>query len=187
MNIFLDTLSPKNILILFDDNKNILQKYLFDVRLNESTKLIEEFDNFLKQNNLNYNDLKNIIVVNGPGSFTGIRTTILLVNTINFIIKGNITTLTYFDLFENYPIIKTSSKRDSFLKLEKDSAIEVVENTKLNDLFKTKNIKQIYSDINLIDGINIISEPNYEYIIKNLQFKENKIVEPFYFKKPNIC
>jgi tRNA A37 threonylcarbamoyladenosine modification protein TsaB len=70
MNIFLDTISPKNALILFDDKRQIIQKYFFDVRLNESTLLIEEFDSFLKKNNLNYKDLENIVVVAGPGSFT---------------------------------------------------------------------------------------------------------------------
>jgi tRNA A37 threonylcarbamoyladenosine modification protein TsaB len=70
MNIFLDTISPKNALILFDEKRNILEKYFFDVRLNESTLLIEEFDAFLKKNNVTYTDLENIVVVNGPGSFT---------------------------------------------------------------------------------------------------------------------
>ena len=70
MNIFLDTISPKNALILFDEKRNILEKHFFDVSLNESTLLIEEFDRFLSKNKLNYKDLENIVVIAGPGSFT---------------------------------------------------------------------------------------------------------------------
>lgn len=187
MNLFLDTISPKNTLILFNNNRDIIKTYHFDVRLNESTKLIEEVDSFLKLNNLNYFDLENIVVVNWPGSFTWVRTTILLVNTINFIIKKNISTITYFDLFEwIYPIIKASSKRDSFVKLDKDSEIIVLENDKISDVIKENNIKIINSDTNFLENIEVISEVNYDKIIKNIKLEPNSIVSPFYFKKPNI-
>jgi tRNA A37 threonylcarbamoyladenosine modification protein TsaB len=51
-------------LILFNDNREIVKIYHFDVKLNESTKLIKEVDNFLKSNNLSYFNLENIVVVN---------------------------------------------------------------------------------------------------------------------------
>lgn len=183
MNIFLDTISPKNALILFDEKRNILEKHFFDVRLNESTLLIEEFDVFLKKNNASYADLENIVVVNGPGSFTGVRTTVLMVNTINFVMKKNITPLTYFELFENYPIIKASSKRDSFVKMTKESEIEIIQN---QDLWvKLENIKTVYWDV-ILENIETISEVDYEKIIQNIVFQENKIIEAHYLKKPNI-
>jgi len=183
MNILLDTISAKNALILFDNKRVIWEKHFFDVRLQESTLLIEEFDAFLKKNHLDYTDLENIVVVNGPGSFTGVRTTVLLVNTINFVLKKNITTLTYFDLFENYPIIKTSSKRDCFLKMEKESEIEIIQNEDLKE--RLTGIKTVYWDM-VLENIETISEVNYEKIIQNIVLKNKKIVEPYYLKKPNI-
>lgn len=184
MNLFLDTISPENILILFDDNKNILKKYIFDVRQNESTLLIEELDKFLLVNNLKYQDLENIVVVNWPWSFTWVRTTVLLVNTINFVIKKNITTLNYFDLFFKYPIIKTSSKRDSFVKFSFDKDIEVLDNNTIIEQISWNFIKT-YWDQNFINLENN-SKPNYDEIIKNIKLNKNKIISPFYFKKPNI-
>lgn len=183
MNILLDTISAKNALILFDNERVIWEKHFFDVRLQESTLLIEEFDAFLKKNHLDYTDLENIVVVNGPGSFTGVRTTVLLVNTINFVLKKNITTLTYFDLFENYPIIKSSSKRDCFLKMEKESEIEIIQNEDLKE--RLTGIKTVYWDM-ILENIETISEVNYEKIIQNIVLKNKKIVEPYYLKKPNI-
>ncbi len=48
MNLFIDTISPKNALILCDDQYTITHQYFFDVRLQESSRLIEEVDQFLK-------------------------------------------------------------------------------------------------------------------------------------------
>lgn len=184
MNLFLDTISPKNALILFDDDRNILKKFFFDVRQNESTLLIEKFDEFLKENNLKYFDLNNIVVVNWPGSFTWVRTTVLLVNTINFLIKKDITSLTYFDLFPNFPIVKSSSKRDSFLKVDKNSDPEIITNEDL--ALKLNWVNKIYWDIDFLEDKEVIKEPNYDEIIKNIKFQENKKIEPFYLKKPSI-
>lgn len=181
MNLFLDTISPQNALILFDDDRKIISEYFFDVRLNESTRLIEEFDAFLQKNNLVYADLENIVVVNGPGSFTGVRTTVLLVNTINFVIKKNITPITYFELFQEYPIIKTSSKRDVFLKKSFSDDIEVISNETLKEYLNTKSITRYFWDFEWSD-----SKVSYENIIKNISFADKKQIEPFYFKKPNI-
>lgn len=184
MNLFLDTISPENILIIFDDNRNILKKHIFDVRLNESTLLIEELDNFLSNSWLKYMDLENMVVVNWPGSFTWVRTTVLLVNTINFVIKKNITPINYFDLFNDYPIIKSSSKRDSFVKFWKNSDIEIIENSFLIDKINGKFSKTFW-DQKILDIQNIFS-PNYEEIIKKINLENNKIIQPFYLKKPNI-
>jgi hypothetical protein len=68
----------------------------------------------------------------------------LTINTINFITKNNITPISYFELFDNYPIVKSSSKRDSFLKKNLESEIEIIENEKLINYLKQNNINKIY-------------------------------------------
>jgi hypothetical protein len=47
-------------------------------------------------------------------------------------------------LFENYPIIKTSSKRDLFVKKSKNNIIEIIKNEDFVDYIKNNNIKEIY-------------------------------------------
>jgi tRNA A37 threonylcarbamoyladenosine modification protein TsaB len=142
----------------------------------------------LKKNNLNYFNLDNVVVVNGPWSFTWIRTIVLVVNTINYIIKKNITSLSYFDLFKSYPIVKSSSKRDCFLQKSKDSKIEIIENNKLKEFLQKWNIKEINWEINkeLFTEIKILDKINYTNIIKTIEFKKNKKIEALYIKKPNI-
>jgi hypothetical protein len=57
-----------------------------------------------------------------------------------------LTSISYFDLYNNYPIIKSSSKKDSFFKKEKNSSIEIIYNDELEKLLKNENIKTIYGE-----------------------------------------
>lgn len=180
MNIFLDTISPINKLIAFE-NDNIIYEYNFDVKLNESTRLIEEFETFLNLANIDYSQIENILVVVWPWSFTWIRTTILFVNSINFINKKYLTWINYFELFNNYPIIKTSSKKDCFVKWDKNTQIEVIQNDKIDKILEEKNIEIYYWDYK-----NWVNNINYFEIIKNTPLQKNTILSPFYIKKPSI-
>ncbi len=188
MNLFINAVVKKWSLILFDDNRKIVFQKEIEVAWNESEKLIWYVDEFLKELNLSYNDLENLVVVSWPGSFTGIRTIVLMVNTINFVINKNITSLSFFDLFNNYPIVKTSSKRDCFLKKDLDSEIEIISNVDLLNYLVENNITKIYWDFNFWEdkGIELIEKINYSDIINNIKFQKEKIIEPLYIKKPSI-
>ncbi len=188
MNIFIDTISKTWTVILFDDERKIIDRTNLDFKRNESSKLIPTITSILEKNSFKHNDLENIIIINGPWSFTWIRSSILVINSINFIIKKNITTLNFFELFNNYPIIKASSKKDSFMKIAKNSKIEIIENKILVEKLQEKNVKKIYWEIDekLFENIEIIDKINYKEIIKNLNFDNLKVAEANYIKKPNI-
>lgn len=187
MNLFIDTISPKNMIFLFDDSKNILHTHIFDVRLQESSRLIEELDGFLKSHTTSYEDIKKIVVVVGPGSFTGIRTTVLLANTLNYVIKGEMFGLSYFDLFSLYPIVKTSSKRDVFLKKTSDSEIEIISNEECVHFFTDNNISQIYGEFPQDFWIKVDMNVDYHSVLQNLDLTHGTtLLEPLYLKKPNI-
>lgn len=182
--IFLDTISPKWVILLFDEvNRNIISQKTLDILWNESSKLIQSFDEFLGENGLIYGDIKNIIVVNGPGSFTWVRTTILMVNTIAFATGTKLTPITYFDLFSNFPIIKTSSKRDVFYKSSRESEIEIISNDEV--LKRLVSCDTYFGDF-LVQGKTAISLPDYENILKNIILDNKKILQPYYIKKPSI-
>ncbi len=180
MNLFLNTISKNSKFIIFDENRNIKAEKEINIKWNESSRLIKELDNFLKENSLDYFDLENIVLVNGPWSFTWIRTAVLAINSINFIIEKNLTPISYFDLFIDFPIIKASSRRDCFFKKEKSSEIEIILNSEVEE-----NYKKAYWEANL--DIEIFENINYYDIIKNIEFQNLKKIEPLYIKKPNIC
>lgn len=190
MNLFLNAVSEKWVIFLFDDEKMIVAKKYFNVRQKESALLIGIIDDFLKENGQEYNQINNIVVVAWPWSFTGIRTIILVVNTLVFIFPNiYLTSLSFFDLFNNYPIIKQASKRDIFVKMWKDKAVENIKNEAFLSLIKEKNNLKVYGDYDqaeLIFWINIDENINYSIIIKNLLFQKQKQLTPIYIKKPSI-
>jgi tRNA A37 threonylcarbamoyladenosine modification protein TsaB len=66
MNIFIDTLSAQAHLLLFQNDKTIVDVLSWGVKGKESSTLIPQIDILLKRNHINYKDLENIVVVNGP-------------------------------------------------------------------------------------------------------------------------
>ncbi len=186
MNLFIDTISKKSTMILFNDSRNIIKQEYFEINGNESSLLIPNIDKFIKQNNLDYKNIKNIVIVNWPGSFTWVRTAVLAVNTINFITDNYITAINYFDQYNDYPIIKTSSRRDSFVKKDEYSNIEIIPNPEVNEYLEQNNIKKIYWDY-YIEWVQTIDNIDYSDIIKKIEFQKNKKIQAMYIKKPNIC
>jgi len=186
MNLFINPISKNCNILLFDEKRDIVDSIVFELKWNESSLLLPTIDDFLKKNKINYFDLENIVLVNGPWSFTWVRTAVLAINTINYITKKNLTPISYFELFKDYPIVKSSSKRDCFFKENIDSEIEIIENIKLKQILEQNNIKTIYWEIEL-ENIEIIEKIDYLSIIKELKFQNLEKIEPLYLKKPNIC
>lgn len=185
MNLFLNAVSWNWIIILFDNNRQIIDKESISILLQESAKLIDIVDNFLLKNNFKYKDINNIVVVNWPWSFTWIRTISLVVNTLAYIFENiRLTPISFFDLFKNYPIIKTSSKRDLFVKKSESSIIYVVSNEDFIDYLHINKIKEVYWE--KFDLCEVNSNINYAEIISNLKLDDKKQIEAYYVKKPNI-
>ena len=186
MILFINTVSKNSYFWLFDMERNLISEKYFEIKWNESSQLLPNLDAFLKENNLNYFSLENIVFVNWPGSFTWVRTVVLAVNTINFIINKNLTPLNFFELFNNYPIIKSSSKRDSFFKKDKNSEVEILTNDEIISYLEKNNIKEIFWDANL-ENTKILEKIDYCDIIKHINLQNLKKAEALYIKKPNIC
>lgn len=188
MNLFLNAVSKNWIIMLFDKNREILDSENISTLLQESSRLTPIIDSFLKKNNLQYSEIKNIVVVNWPGSFTWVRTITLIVNTLSYIFENiHLTPISYFDLFESYPIIKISSKRDLFVKKSKNNIIEIVKNEEFIQYLVDNNISEVYGeefDFNSLTKSN--DWINYEKIIKQLSLREEKQIEAYYLKKPSI-
>ena len=72
MILYLDTSSSYLYSALFNDDK-IIDSLNLNLSKDLSSKALSLINEMLKKNNVFFNDLKKIIVVNGPGSFTGVR------------------------------------------------------------------------------------------------------------------
>lgn len=185
MNLFLNAVSKEGIIILFWNDKNIIDKKSLSIVWNESWQLIDIVSTFLKSNKIDFSNLENIVFVNWPWSFTWIRIISLFVNTLSFVYtKLYLTDISFFDMFWKYPIIKVSSKRDLFVKKSKQDIIEVISNEEFKDYVKQNNTKEIFWE--QFDKLKINSKIDYENLIKSIKFKKEKIINPLYIKKPSI-
>jgi len=82
MYFFLNNLKNDEIFMALVDKRGVKNEILLkntDRRIN----LLKIFDQLLKKNKITVTKIAGLIVVNGPGSFSGIRTALSLVNTIS--------------------------------------------------------------------------------------------------------
>jgi len=70
-----DTTSSSCSIALFSDNK-CLSKFIKHMEFGQAETLIPEIDNILKTNKISFCDLDLLVVCTGPGSFTGVRSSI---------------------------------------------------------------------------------------------------------------
>lgn len=187
MYLFFNGVSSQWYIALFWENRAIISSTYFEISGNESTQTVPIINKFLSEQNITYTDVKNIVTVIWPGSFTGIRTISLVVNTLAYIYPNiELTALNFFDLYLDYPIIKSSSKRDLFVKYRESDIIEVVKN---EDFISSCSEKTIYGDC-VNEDINghydLKWDIDYETVIKNITIQSEKRLAPLYIKKPTI-
>lgn len=81
MILTLDTSAPECRMSLMDDQRAVASKnWQADRRL--ALELLGQLEAFLLENNLSFKDLSGLIVFRGPGSFTGLRIGITVMNTL---------------------------------------------------------------------------------------------------------
>ncbi len=148
--LFLDTHSSDVVIVLFKDSKKI------DM-VNEQTKFqhsqvtLPLVNDLLVRNNLSPKDINEIVVVNGPGSFTGVRIAVVIGKTMAYSL--------------NIPIKTVDSLLIKAISLNKNDSIIIVEKEK-NGAF----IGQFDSNLNNISEYEYMATSDYE------SFKDNKIV-----------
>ena len=188
MNLLLQAVSNTGACILFDDMRNIIAQTDISLVWKESASLLKLIKNFLEKFDLDFSQISELVVVNGPGSFTWIRSVVLIVNTLAFVFPNiTLSALSYFDLFDHYPILKQSSKRDVFVCFSWDRDIEILLNEicikKLVELWTKKAFWEVSFDLGWIF---LENTPDYATICKRIVFEQKKRLDPLYIKSPNI-
>lgn len=186
MNLFINAVSASGMLIVFDKQSTIIAECSIEIKWNESSKLTCIIDKFLTENKLDYTKIENIVVVHGPGSFTGVRAICLIVNTIAFSTNTLLTPMSYFELFRGYPITKQSSKRDMFIQEAVDQDIKIMSNEQVVKYLENNNIDTLCWERPVWWGGQIVENIDYCDIIKSIKLDTLTQIEPLYIKKPSI-
>lgn len=117
-NLFIDTASNKVIVAVFDDN-NIINVYDEENGHDLSTRIFSIIDKVLKGANVVPSELDTIYVVNGPGSFTGVRIGVTIAKTMAWSLNKKIITLSELELMAttktdaDYVVALIDARRDA--------------------------------------------------------------------------
>ena len=199
--LFFDTSSDLLKVSLIKENKIIFDKELH-TKNDHSSYLVPTIDEAFKSNNIDFKELDEIIVGNGPGSFTGTRISIAVAKTYAFSF--------------NIPVYMISSLEELIYDNDGyDFYVPIIEEKKENLYFSIfdKNKKRVmddtyssteymYKKLEELDGkILLISLSNKEYekydtvkasinalnIMKNIEVNNEKVnphlLKPNYIKK----
>ena len=199
--LFFDTSSDLLKVSLIKDNKIIFDKELH-TKNDHSSYLVLTIDEAFKSNNIDFKELDEIIVGNGPGSFTGTRISIAVAKTYAFSFNIPVYMISSLEelIYDNdgydfyVPIIEEKKDNLYFSIFDKDKK-RVIDDTYSSTEYMYKKLEELDGKILLIS----LSDKEYEKydtvkasinalnIMKNIDVNNEKVnphlLKPNYIKK----
>ena len=179
--LFIDTHSELIFLSLFNEEKTFIkQKESF----HEHSKLVlPMLKELMNEVNITFKDIESIIVVNGPGSFTGIRIGVSIAKTLGYALDipvYSISTLTLYLISNEYTTDKMAVIEDNkgyyISVFDKDNNVKVEE--------KYLDNLDSYRDYKIVDNkIDINKVKEYK---KNLKKVNIHLLKANYVKKIGV-
>ena len=199
--LFFDTSSDLLKVSLIKDDKIIFDKELH-TKNDHSIYLVPTIDEAFKSNNIDFKELDEIIVGNGPGSFTGTRISIAVAKTYAFSFNIPVYMISSLEelIYDNdgydfyVPIIEEKKDNLYFSIFDKDKK-RVMDDTYSSTEYMYKKLEELDGKILLIS----LSDKEYEKydtvkasinalnIMKNIDVNNEKVnphlLKPNYIKK----
>lgn len=199
--LFFDTSSDLLKVSLIKDNKIIFDKELY-TKNDHSSYLVPTIDEAFKSNNIDFKELDEIIVGNGPGSFTGTRISIAVAKTYAFSFNIPVYMISSLEelIYDNdgydfyVPIIEEKKENLYFSIFDKDKK-RVMDDTYSSTEYMYKKLEELDGKILLIS----LSDKEYEKydtvkasinalnIMKKIDVNNEKVnphlLKPNYIKK----
>jgi len=183
ITLYIDTHSETIVLALYQ-NEKLIQKRIEDSNEHSKT-FMPMLIGFLENNNTKIEDLSDIVVVNGPGSFTGIRIGITTAKTIAFCKKITIRTITSLERF------LTNKIEEDYIVMEEKNGYYIGkidhDDNEIKEYFYLKNSE--YQEFTKQNKILKPLEVDYDKLIKYAHQKPIKNphqVNPTYIKKIEV-
>lgn len=179
--LFIDTHSNNVLVILFKDGKIIAKEnVLSSNKHSEITMPIIE--KIINSNLQSVNDLSEIIVVNGPGSFTGVRLAVTIAKTMAYTLNIPIKTI---DSLIVKAIMLNGDRKVVSLEDRNGAFIGVFDsNNNIVDKYKYLNKNDYFtfkSNNNVVSDIDIDYEKVYDYLRDSSSINPHS-VKPLYIK-----
>jgi len=179
--LYLDTHDKNVLVILFKDNK-ILKKENIESPNKHSEIVMPTIAKILEDSKLDVKDLNNIIVVNGPGSFTGERIAVTIAKTIAYTLNIPIRVIDSLkvkaiNIEDDNKIISIPDRNGAFIGIFDKNNNQLEEYVYLNKSTYNDYLKsnKVYTDVD------IDYEKVYEYVMKTKELNPHSI-KPLYVK-----
>ncbi len=185
--LFIDT-SANNLIIGIIENNKVIYCFNNSNVSQTSTKVMSVIDEAFAKTNMKVNDIDKIFVVNGPGSFTGIRVGVTVAKIIGYCLNIPIIPLSELELLAT---TKTNTKYNiPLLDARRGYVYGAIYDQDLNVYFDEEYIllsqleKEYPKDYTIIDGVNM--NVDLLKIIKKHEFDQPinpHNLKPNYLKK----
>ena len=153
MYLLIDTSLKYPTVSIIEDNK-ILYLFHEEIDSDMSSKIMPIVDKGFKSINKDINDIDKILVVNGPGSFTGIRIGVTIAKTIAWSLKKDIVTISSLELMATtnidtkYIVPIIDARRGNVFAGIYDKELNIIKEDKMVNLEKLK--KSIDSNYTIV-------------------------------------
>lgn len=179
-SLFIDTHYLNLVLVLFKDEKVVDKVELINIR-NQSEYLVPNIKQILEKARITTKDLNEIIVVNGPGSFTGVRIGVTVAKTIAYLNHINI------KVISSLQVLASNVDEDNFVVSVPENNglfIGVFNNDFTNPQYQyiSKENMDIYVTNN---HITVVDNIDYEKVYdasKKISYINPHLVNPLYIK-----
>lgn len=165
ISLFIDTHDKDINIVLYKDGA-ILDKNIKESERHHSDFIMPMLKEVLDRNNLTVHDINEIYVVNGPGSFTGVRLGVTIAKTLAYTLNVPVKTLTSLEMFA----VSNESSQDKIVVIDD---LKGVFGAKFNS--KNEIIDDYFYKSN--DEYKSYLEEQKDYIIVDNKIDFNKVYE----------
>ena len=168
ISLFIDT-STSNLTVSIINKQEVIYKYQETILSDMSSKLLPIIDTGLKELDLNLENIDMIFVVNGPGSFTGIRVGVTVAKTIAWALKKDIIPLSSLELIattntsKKYIVPMIDARRNNVFAGIYDNNLNCIKEDKLISRDELSNLDEDYEFVSY-DNIAGVIKPNIDIL-----------------------
>lgn len=168
ISLLIDT-STSNLTVSIINKQEVIYKYQETILSDMSSKLLPIIDNGLKGLDLKLENIDKIFVVNGPGSFTGIRVGVTVAKTIAWALKKDIIPLSSLELMattntsKKYIVPMIDARRNNVFAGIYDNNLNCIKEDKLISRDELSNLDEGYEFVSY-DNIAGVIKPNIDVL-----------------------
>ena len=112
MYLVIDTISKESLVVLGEKGR-LVGKIVWSSDFNQSEELLVKIDKLLEKGGVERKDLTGVVVVSGPGSYTGIRVGVSTGNALGFALGVPVVGVSYLDGLARYAIGRAADRQSS--------------------------------------------------------------------------